>query len=218
MIAEKVLADGAGGGARTNSFKHATFLKPLGGSPLKKKKKPVTFAEFIFLLVTETVVSNLPVDATESKDSDELIVTESVVSKAPVDATDSSEETNQTSAWVHLTIGAVSGIVLALICAGVILFSRRCLSQERPTPAPEPYTALDLVSMSNDDVITAENYATPRRMPANIVHEGTMDEDMSRRSGDDVTHSHRCSALYDEIQDRNLHIETGNDVISSEYT
>ena len=130
-----------------------------------------------------------------------------------------SDEMNETTARVYITIGVTAGgLVLTVIIAGVILFSRRYLCQTRSSTATDAYTALNLVPMLNDDATTAENNDTQGRLSAYSGHyDEITHEVMTPRSADDATYEYRSSAQYDEIHDRNLHIETGNDVISSQY-
>ena len=130
-----------------------------------------------------------------------------------------SDEMNETTARVYITIGVTAGgLVLAVISVGVILFSRRYLCQTRSTTATDAYTALNLVPMLNDDANTGGNFATQGRLSVYSGHyDEITDEIMTPRSTDDVTYEYRSSAQYDEIHDRNLNIETGNDVISSQY-
>ena len=146
----------------------------------------------------------------------ELKVTKSVVSQPAVAVT---ESVHQTTARVYITIGvAAGGLVLAVISVGVILFSRRYLCQTRSTTATDAYTALELVPMPNDDATTRENFDTQGRLSAYSGHyDEITDEVMTPRSADDATYEYRSSAQYDEIHDRNVHIETGKDVISSQY-
>ena len=112
--------------------------------------------------------------------------------------------------WIYVAICVAGFMALSISCVVIL-----CLCQKVSTrTVPEPYTSMALAPMPNNDGITGENYATLGRLS---TYDEIKDEDITHRSADSVTSKYRSSALYDEIGDRNLHIETGNEVLSHQY-